>query len=109
MDRDEIVSIEMDFGWILEEWEYDDDCDGMMMMIWVDLFVAMNVEMNWKNDANDYYDENDELNDSVSENVNESENANDLKSNNKSIIGKRIGITHLYYYCHCVFLIDCYC
>jgi len=30
-----------------------------------DLFVVMNVEMNWKNDVNDYYDEFDDLNDYV--------------------------------------------
>lgn len=37
--------------------EYELEYDGRR--IWVDLFVGMNVVMNWKNDANDYYDEND--------------------------------------------------
>lgn len=51
----------------------------------------MNVEMNWKNDVNDYYDENDAKNDCVSGSVNVSENENELD------------------YCHYVCLIDCYC
>lgn len=79
--RDEIVSIEMDFEWISEVKEYDDDCDGKIL---VDLFVVMNDEMNWMNDANDYYDENDELNDCENENVNEIETENDLKCEDKS-------------------------
>jgi hypothetical protein len=52
---------------------YDDDYDEMMYDDLIDLFVGMNVEMNWKNDGNDYYDEDDYVNVIENDFVNEND------------------------------------
>ncbi len=72
-DHDEIDLIVKDFEQILMVQVYDDDYDEMMYDDLIDLFVGMNVEMNWKNDGNDYYDEDDYVNVIENDFVNEND------------------------------------
>ncbi len=119
-DHEQVVK---DFDWILMVQVYDDEQDERRILIddLIDLFVGMNVEMNWKNDVNDYYDDFDDLNDYANVIGNDFVNENDLiykKQNQRKddrlclvIVSVSICITHLYYCCylHYVFLIDYYC
>lgn len=88
-----------DFEWIWEVWAYDDERN-----VSVDLFAAMNDEMSWTNDADDYCDENDDLSDCVS--VIGNENDLETKEMDCSLVTKRNA--NYLGYCHCVFLND-YC
>ncbi len=72
-DHDEIDLIVKDFEQILMVQVYDDDYDEMMYDDLIDLFVGMNVEMNSKNDGNDYYDEDDYVNVIENDFVNEND------------------------------------